>query len=94
MTNKELYEELVNILRVTHSNVSYEERRTNSELLHNVAITLNNLTTLVQNISTDVSSVEQSRKLECALKNEAYYFIIESGLLNEFKNYIERTRNK
>ena len=91
-TTSKIYDELVNILRVTHNNITYEGERTNSQLLINVAETLNNLTTLVQNISTDIKKVEVSRQLELNLKNEAYYFIIESNLLNEFKAYLERTR--
>lgn len=93
MENKSnIYAELVNILRVAHNNVKYESGRTNSQLLKNVAETLNNLTTLVQNISADIKKVEVSRQLECNLKNEAYYFIIENNLLDEFKFYLERTR--
>ena len=91
-TTSKIYDELVNILRVTHNNVSYEGERTNSQLLINVAETLNNLTTLIQNISTDIKKIEVSRQLEMNLKNEAYYFIIESNLLGEFKAYLERTR--
>lgn len=91
-TTSKIYDELVNILRVTQNNISYEGDRTNSQLLKNVAETLTNLTTLVQNISTDIKKVEVSRQLELNLKNEAYYFIIESNLLNEFKAYLEKTR--
>lgn len=93
MENKsKIYVELVNILRVAHNNVKYESERTNSQILKNVAETLNNLATLVQNISTDIKKVEVSRQLECNLKNEAYYFIIENNLIDEFKFYLERTR--
>ena len=93
MENKsKIYAELVNILRVAHNNVNYESKRTNSQILKNVAETINNLTTLVQNISNDIKKVEVSRQLECNLKNEAYYFIIENNLIDEFKFYLERTR--
>lgn len=91
-TNSEIYEELADILRVTHNNIKYEAKRTNSQLLQDVAVTLTNLTTLVQNISTDIKKVEVSRQLEMNLKNEAYYFIIEYNLLDDFKKYLERTQ--
>lgn len=94
MNNEELLKELANLVRSTHNNVQYEANRADSKLLQAIAETLNNLTTLLQNASTNVAALENSRNLECSLKNEAYYFILEYGLLNEFREYLKRTRNK
>lgn len=94
MNNKELLKELANLVRSTHNNVQYEANKADSKLLQAIAETLNNLTTLLQNASTNVAALENSRNLECSLKNEAYYFILEYGLLNEFREYLKRTRNK
>ena len=92
MNNKELLKELANIVRSTHENLQFEANRTNSELLHSAAKTLDNLTAILHNASANVAALESSRNLECALKNEAYYFILEYGLLNEFKEYLIKTR--
>lgn len=92
-TKTQMYDEIARILRVTCKNVEYEGERNKSQLLFDVSVTLNNLATLVQNISTDVKAVEKSKQLEMNLKNEAYFFLIEKGLVDEFREYVANTRN-
>lgn len=92
-TTAQMYDEIARILRVSRNNVEYEAERNKSQLLCDVAATLNNLTTLVENITKDVEKVEQSKKIEMNLKNEAYFFMIERGLIDEFREYVANTRN-
>ena len=92
-TTAQMYDEIVRILRVSRNNVEYEAERNKSQLLCDVAATLNNLTILVENITKDVEKVEQSKQLEMNLKNEAYFFLIEKGLVDEFREYVANTRN-
>lgn len=92
-TTLQNYEEIARILRVTRDNVEYEGDRNKSQLLCDVAVTLDNLATLIQNISTEVEKLEQSKQLEMNIKNEAYFFLIEKGLFDEFREYVANTRN-
>lgn len=57
-----MYDEIARILRVTRNNVEYEAERNKSQLLCDVATTLDNLATLVDNISVDIKAREISRK--------------------------------
>lgn len=57
-TTTQMYDEIARILRVTRNNVEYEAERNKSQLLFDVAKTLGNLATLVDNISTDLKSCE------------------------------------
>ena len=59
-----MYDEIAHILRVTRNNVEYEAERDKSQLLCDVATTLGNLATLVDNISTDIKAREISQKKE------------------------------
>lgn len=91
-TIKQMQEELARIIEVTH-NVEYESNRTKSPLLQDVATTLNNVAAVVRNISDYVEKLENSKQLEMNLKNEAYFFLIEKGLVDEFREYVANTRN-
>lgn len=61
-TTTQMYDEIARILRVTRNNVEYEAERNKSQLLCDVATTLGNLATLVDNISTDLKAREISNK--------------------------------
>lgn len=63
-TTPQMYDEIARILRVTRNNVEYEAKRNKSQLLCDVATTLDNLATLVDNISTDIKAREISQKKE------------------------------
>lgn len=76
-TTPQMYDEIARILRVTRNNVEYEAERNKSQLLCDVATTLGNLATLVDNISTDIKAREISSKKES-----------ERGTANNF--YMER----
>lgn len=60
-TKPQMYDEIARILRVTRNNVEYEAERNKSQLLCDVATTLGNLATLVDNISTDLKACEISQ---------------------------------
>lgn len=92
-TTKQMREELARIIEVTRNNVEYESKRIKSPLLQDVATTLNNVAEVVRNISNDVEKLKQSKQLEMNLKNEAYFFLIEKGLVDEFREYVANTRN-
>ena len=55
-TTVQMYDEIARILRETRNNVEYEGERNKSQLLCDVAVTIDNLATLVQNISTEVKT--------------------------------------
>ena len=63
-TTPQMYNEIARILRVTRNNVEYEAERNKSQLLCDVATTLGNLATLVDNISIDLKSCEVSKNKE------------------------------
>ena len=63
-TKPQMYDEIARILRVTRNNVEYEAERNKSQLLCDVATTLGNLATLVDNISTDLKASEISKNKE------------------------------
>ena len=88
-TKSQLYTELATILQTTCTNVHFEAKRTDSELLRSVCATLSNLAAFAQNIGKDIQELENSKRVEMNLKNEAYMFILESGLLDKFKEYTQ-----
>lgn len=92
-TKSQLYTELATILQTTCTNVHFEAKRTDSELLKSVCAILSNLAVFAQNIGKDIHELENSKRVEVTLKNEAYGFILESGLLDEFRAYTE-AKNK
>ena len=92
-TKSQLYTELATILQTTCTNVHFEAKRTDSELLRSVCATLSNLAVFVQNIGKDIQMLEKSNQLEMNLKNEAYSFIIDKSLFDEFREYVASVRN-
>jgi hypothetical protein len=75
-TTPQMYDEIARILRVTRNNVEYEAERNKSQLLCDVATTLGNLATLVDNIITDIKAREISQKKESE-RNSANNFYME-----------------
>jgi hypothetical protein len=88
-TKSQLYTELATILQTTCTNVHFEAKRTDSELLRSVCATLSNLAAFAQNIGKDIQELENSKRVEMNLKNEAYMFILENGLLDKFREYTQ-----
>ena len=70
-----MYDEIARILRVTRNNVEYEADRNKSQLLFDVAATLGNLATLVDNISTDLKALEVSHKKESERNNANNFYM-------------------
>ena len=81
-----MYDEIARILRETRNNVEYEGERNNSQLLCDVAATIDNIATLVQNISTEVKTAQEKRSdvfvIACA-------YIINSGLADDFTTFLK-----
>ena len=75
-TTPQMYDEIARILRVTRNNVEYEAKCNKSQLLCDVATTLGNLSTLVDNISTEIKAREISQKKESE-RNTANNFYME-----------------
>lgn len=92
-TKSQLYAEFATILQTTYTNVHFEAKRTDSELLRSVCATLSNLAAFAQNIGKDILELENSTQLEKSLKNEAYFFLIEKNLVDDFREYAANTRN-
>lgn len=85
-TTPQMYDEIARILRVTRNNVEYEAERNKSQLLCDVAVTIDNLVTLVQNISTEVKTAQEKRSdafvIACA-------YIINRGLADDFTTLLK-----
>ena len=75
-TTSQMYGEIARILRVTRNNVEYEAERNKSQLLCDVATTLGNLATLVDNIRIDLQAREISQKKESE-RNSARNFYMQ-----------------
>lgn len=96
-TTPQMYDEIARILRVTRNNVEYEADCNKSQLLCDVATTLGNLATLVDNISTEIKALEISHKkeLKSIQDNESSAFviacayIINNGLADDFTTYLK-----
>ena len=74
-TKPQMYDEIARILRVTRNNVDYEAKRNKSQLLCDVATTLGNLATLVDNISTDLKACEISQKKESERNSDSNFYM-------------------
>ena len=70
-----MYGEIARILRVTRNNVEYEAERNKSQLLCDVATTLGNLATLVDNIRTDLQAREISQKKESERNSASNFYM-------------------
>ena len=74
-TTTQMYGEIARILRVTRNNVEYEAERNKSQLLCDVATTLGNLATLVDNIRTDLQAREISQKKESERNSDRSFYM-------------------
>ena len=75
MATTQMYDEIARILLVTRNNVDYEAKRNKSQLLCDVATTLGNLATLVDNISTDLKAREISQNKESERDNSNNFYM-------------------
>ena len=85
-TTAQMYDEIARILRVTRNNVEYESERNKSQLLGDVAVTIDNLATLVQNISTEVKAAQEKESNAFVI---ACAYIINRGLADEFTTFLK-----
>lgn len=74
-TTSQMYGEIARILRVTRNNVEYEAERNKSQLLCDVATTLGNLATLVDNIRADLQAREISQKKESERNSDSNFYM-------------------
>lgn len=81
-----MYDEIARILRETRNNVEYEGERNKSQLLCDVAVTIDNLATLVQSISTEVKTAHEK---ESDAFVTACAYIINKGLASDFSTYLQ-----
>ena len=96
-TTAQMYYEIARILRVTRNNVEYEAERNKSQLLCDVAATLGNLATLVDNISTDIRALELSHKKDSERDTEnessvfaiTFAYLIKRGYADDFITYLK-----
>lgn len=85
-TTAQMYDEIARILRETRNNVEYEGKRNKSQLLCDVAVTIDNLATLVQNISTEVKAAQEKESNAFVI---ACAYIINRGLADEFTTFLK-----
>lgn len=84
-TTPQMYDEIARILRVTRNNVEYEAERNKSQLLCDVAATIDNLTTLVHNISTELKTAHEKESDAFVI---ACDYIINNDLADDFSTYL------
>ena len=84
-TTTQMYDEIARILRETRNNVEYEGERNKSQLLCDVAVTIDNLATLVQNISNEVKTAHEKGSDAFAI---ACAYINNQGLADDFSTYL------
>ena len=91
VTKPQTYDEIARILRVTRNNVEYEAKRNKSQLLCDVATTLGNLSTLVDNISTEIKTQQDNESSAFAI---TFSYIIKKGYADDFIAYLKERENK
>ena len=81
-----MYDEIARMLRVTRDNVEYESERNKSQLLGDVAVTIDNIATLVQNISTEIKTAQDKDSDAFII---ACDYIINRGLADDFTTFLK-----
>ena len=81
-----MYDEIARILRVTRNNVEYEAERNKSQLLRDVATTLCNLATLLQNVSNGLKTQQNK-------ESSAFAYLIKKGYADDFMAYLKEREN-
>lgn len=87
---KSFLRETSRLLTLTNENLRYaisHLRDSDTSLLKEIHGTLKNLENIVRSEAEAREDLEISYKKEMALKNQAYFFILESGNLDAFKEY-------
>lgn len=88
---KSILRETARLLTLTNKNLSYAisglRYSDTSFLLKEIQSTLENIDTILRYEAEEREKLENDYKEEKALKNRAYFFILESGNLDAFKEY-------
>ena len=90
-TTLQMYDEIARILRETRNNVEYEGERNNSQLLRDVATTLCNLATLVQNVSNELKTKQDNESTAFAI---TFAYLINKGYADDFMAYLKERESK
>lgn len=87
---KTFLRETTRLLTLTNRNLSYaisEVRDNDTLLLQEIHVTLENIEKILRCETEEREKLEDDFKEEKSLKNQAYFFILESGNLDAFKEY-------
>lgn len=90
MKQKNFLRETANLLYSTNENLKYAISRLqdcDTSLLKEIYETLVNIETILKGEVKQREELEKACDLEKAGKNQAYFFILESGYFNEFCEY-------
>jgi hypothetical protein len=89
---KSFLRETSRLLAQTNDNLSYaisELRGNDTSLLKDIHETLENIDVLLRCEADGREALEIAHKKEMWLKNQAYFFILDSGNLDAFREYIK-----
>lgn len=87
---KNFLRETANLLYSTNENLNYAISRLqdcDKRLFKEILATLVNIETILKGEVKQREELEKAFNLEKACKNQAYFFILESGYFNEFREY-------
>lgn len=100
METNNILRELSEIIYNTNENIKYEIGLRHAEptriLLEAVSYTLTNVVNILKSEAdrqaNERAEIIKKYNFEKSCKNQAYFFILESGYINEFKEYCARTK--
>ena len=90
MKQKNFLRETADLLYSTNKNLNYAISRLqdcDKSLLKEIHATLVNIETILKGEVKQREELEKACNLEKSCKNQAYFFILESGYFNEFCDY-------
>ena len=90
---KSFLRETARLLTLTNKNLSYaisELRDRNTSIIKDIHDTLENIDIILRSEAEEREKLENDYKEEKALKNQAYFFILESGNIDAFKEYAKK----
>lgn len=87
---KNFLREMANLLYSTNENLNYAISRLqdcDKSLFKEILATLVNIETILKGEVKQREELEKACNLEKSCKNQAYFFILEKGHLDEYKQY-------
>lgn len=94
METNNILRELSEIIDNTNESIKYAiglRHADTTRLLEAISDTLTNAVSILKCEADRQAEIIKKINIEMSLKNQAYFFILENGHINEFKEYCART---